>query len=399
MRQHLLLGCSDGADAGGGIVSYVRGLALELSQAGHRVSIVSPRSAGAGWRCYGAKTWLDSGLYSNPRDSMQEILSFIVRERVTGVINNDHPFVQAIAPLSPIPVLSVIHGQIRTVPVLALWNHEAVDYLVCISTDMARMVRQRLSIDENRTPIVYNGVARSLLKPYRTVRATGKLRAAFLGGWDRGKGADLVAKLARSTMPDADRIEIMWAGGVPPRARRRLEAMGHVKILGNLPYPDALDVLREADVLLFASRREGCPMALLEGMALGAVPIVAEGEGAMREIVVHCVNGFLFKRRDWVRQAMACLRTPVDAVVWEQFRNVAYRHVMQRFHVEHTAATLLDLLARPRVERGNTTAKALQVIDWHRRPAIGLVAGMPARLRYRLGLLKPLGVAQFTASA
>lgn len=398
MNRHLLLGCSAGADGGGGIVSYVAALAGELSAAGHRVTIVSPGSATTDWQAFGASAWLDSGPTVDPRLSMQMILSLIHREGVTGVINNDHPYVQAIAPLSPVPVLSVAHAPFTIVPILACWNHAAVDHVVCISDDVARFVHRRFNLDHSRTPIVHNGIVGSLVREDMRPRAPGMLRAAFLGGSDRNKGADRVFRLATATLPEADRLQFLWAGALAPAMRRRVEGLRHVRLLGHLPPAAALDVLREADVILFPSRREGCPMALLEGMALGAVPIAADGEGAMREIVTDGISGFLVQPSHWVRRACTILQAPAATIDWDRLRDGARHAMTERFTAERTAAQLLELLDRPQVSRGHGT-RALEVIDWHRRPAIGPIAGMPARLRYRLGLLKSLGKEQFTVSA
>jgi glycosyltransferase involved in cell wall biosynthesis len=69
-------------------------------------------------------------------------------------------------------------------------------------------------------------------------------------------------------------------------------ASTRVRFLGLLPNQEALQVLSRQDVLLLLSEVEGQPIAMLEAMALGVVPVVSDLAG-LREIIVAGENGFL----------------------------------------------------------------------------------------------------------
>lgn len=69
-------------------------------------------------------------------------------------------------------------------------------------------------------------------------------------------------------------------------------ASTRVRFLGLLPNREALQVLSRQDVLLLLSEVEGQPIAMLEAMALGVVPVVSDLAG-LREIIVAGENGFL----------------------------------------------------------------------------------------------------------
>jgi glycosyltransferase involved in cell wall biosynthesis len=69
-------------------------------------------------------------------------------------------------------------------------------------------------------------------------------------------------------------------------------AEARVRFLGMLPNAEALQVLSQQDVLLLVSEVEGQPIAMLEAMALGVVPVVSDLAG-LREVIVAGENGFL----------------------------------------------------------------------------------------------------------
>ncbi len=63
---------------------------------------------------------------------------------------------------------------------------------------------------------------------------------------------------------------------------------------GKLSYENAIHKLVSADVVLMPGRKEGWPKVVIEGWAVGAVPLVADA-GISSHIIRDTVNGFLFK--------------------------------------------------------------------------------------------------------
>jgi glycosyltransferase involved in cell wall biosynthesis len=67
---------------------------------------------------------------------------------------------------------------------------------------------------------------------------------------------------------------------------------------GRLSRDEATKLIAEANILFTPSRREGCPMALLEGMRVGTISIVADYKNANKEIINNGCNGFVVKHND-----------------------------------------------------------------------------------------------------
>ena len=106
----------------------------------------------------------------------------------------------------------------------------------------------------------------------------------------------------RGVRPDA-RLTLVGDG----TERHRLEALvaaldvgAQVTFAGAVQHEAVFGYLHRADVYVSASYSEGTSNSLLEAMACGAFPIVADIP-ANREWVAHGVNGFLFPHRDRAR--------------------------------------------------------------------------------------------------
>ena len=126
------------------------------------------------------------------------------------------------------------------------------------------------------------------------------LRCVFLGRLVPFKGADLVIEAAAPLLRDG-RATLEVIGFGPELAR--LEAMvaaaglgGAVTLAGKLPHTELAARLRQADVMTFPSLREFGGAVVLEGMAVGVVPMVVDYGGPGE--LVNAATGFLLPMGD-----------------------------------------------------------------------------------------------------
>ena len=106
------------------------------------------------------------------------------------------------------------------------------------------------------------------------------------------KARDLVLQAAMMPVSRWQGIHLNWYGDVPQKIKERLSACPHVSMHGRVRRELLLDAFQRSDVILFPSRIEGCPMALLEAIVVGLVPITSNGEGAMRWLVASGDGGY-----------------------------------------------------------------------------------------------------------
>ena len=75
------------------------------------------------------------------------------------------------------------------------------------------------------------------------------------------------------------------------------KASKNVILFKALPPSQILNKIQEHHVFTLMSDYEGMPIALMEAMACGVVPVCYVGEGGVDEIIEHGVNGFVVKNR------------------------------------------------------------------------------------------------------
>ena len=384
MSRSVLIATSSTLSAGG-IGSFCALLCESLSDQGYEPIVVAPPVAvGKSWSEYGARATYVVGAEVDPENGFRQIDEIINRHQCMGILNNDHPYLQAYAPISHVPLVSICHFESGAIGRMATENAPFVDYIVAISEDMRSAIAASKLVAENQVKLVHTGIAvDGLSKPRSPICRT---RTLFLGGGDRRKGADLVERLAVRLAESGHTAPIEWYGHLSQHQRKRLSKLQSVRLMGHQSRNNVLSALLEARYLLFPSRAEGCPMALLEAMGMGVVPICAAGRGAMREIVSDKLNGFIVPLGDWVSNAQDQLQRKFSDELWGVMSNAAQDRVLNHFSIDQKADELVSLLRLARVRR--PVGYQARAIYWHRSPRRPFPLGLVDSLRFRYGIIK-----------
>lgn len=122
------------------------------------------------------------------------------------------------------------------------------------------------------------------------------LRLLYMGRIDRNKGLDdIVESISMLSEKNAEpELELLGTG---PDEDAFVSDLGgllgeRLHFHGVVAGEDKMEIIRRSDLFLLPSRFEGVPLALLETMAMGVVPIVSK-VGGMGRIVDHGRNGYL----------------------------------------------------------------------------------------------------------
>lgn len=395
--KRVIVASSSPPDRGSGIGAYARELSESLVELGVDVHFLSPPSADTSWLERFGITHVASGQHDDPREAPRAIRDYVVANDIQGAINNDHPYLQAAARALPCPVLAVGHMDRRSVAALACFGHEWIDHIVTISSDMQRVYVQRYRVPLTKCPIVYNGVRDPSHDGNFGQREPGLLRVVFAGGYTHNKGSKLVLDAARAEAHLWQDVRLDWFGDLSAAVLDAVRDLPHVHTHGRVPREEFHGVLRAADVFLLPSRKEGCPMALVEAMSFGVVPITSDGRGAMRWLVTSGREGFVCQLDNFSEQLLACIEylahhpdelSAMKRATRERFLSDLQSH--------QTAECLLDLLARPVVDRSQPPTE-IPALRWHRPlRKDGKKAPLLDRLCIRLGVLRRAGRAKLT---
>ena len=137
------------------------------------------------------------------------------------------------------------------------------------------------------------------------------LRALYVSIVDVYKHQWHVARAVHELRAAGLPIAIDFVGPAYPPALARFEAAlreldpegGHLRYLGAVPFPKLHELLRAADLFVFASSCENMPNVLLEGMAAG-LPIACSNRGPMPEVLGDAGVRFDPERPDEIASAL-----------------------------------------------------------------------------------------------
>ena len=177
---------------------------------------------------------------------------------------------------------------------------------------------------------------------------------------------------------------IVGAGGAWNALVRLIEQneMGaRVRLFGRIDNANINEVLVQCHGLVLLSDYEGLPIAMLEAMAAGVVPICLDMRSGIRETLQHGVNGLIVKdRREDFFAAVKVLQS--NLAKWQQISIAARETIRQRYSIKNCAGQWVDLLQRlERTKIANFKApRTLQLpppnpkfgyfgklLPWHRR--------------------------------
>jgi glycosyltransferase involved in cell wall biosynthesis len=392
--MRIIVGCSSAPDEGSGILTYAKQLTEELHRCGYELHFVSPAPVDRCWLNVNGIQHFSTSQNERPVPAASELIRYVQTHKIDAIINNDNSLLQSIAPGVACPFVTIGHMGRTTIAALACFRHEWSDYVVAISNDMQQRFVTRYRVPVVKCPIVHSGIMD--LGPAHNISADGArpLKAVYVGGYNcQLKGADLVLQAA--LMPEArwQGIHLDWYGDVPANIKQRLEVCEHVTLHGHVKREQLVDALRGADVILFPSRIEGCPMALLEAMSLGVVPITSNGEGAMRWLVISGEGGYVCDLSRWPSQMLECLAHLRDSRSKLMYMKAATRkRVLDEFQSVKMVSRLLNLVESPTVER-KYPSKRFEVLRLH-RPVLpaGVKAPLLDRFFFRIGYLRRAGI-------
>ncbi|MBU8808616.1 glycosyltransferase family 4 protein [Mycolicibacterium goodii] len=193
---------------------------------------------------------------------------------------------------------------------LVRWALRADRWLV-LGRGLADEYRRCLRLDAATVQVLHNPVVLPET-PRRPPSATRRLTVLTLGRLGQRKGTyDLLSAMESLPAQTRSRVHLRLAGdGDVEQVRAQVVARGlgdTVDVPGWLAPHERDEALRHADIFVLPSYDEGLPMALLEAMAHGIVPITTP-VGGIPEAVTDGVHGLLVPPGDPIALGLALRR-------------------------------------------------------------------------------------------
>lgn len=240
------------------------------------------------------------------------------------------------------------------------WVLREFDGVVAVANEV-RTRLQSAGVQGERIQLIQNGVDVQPLSKAGARRKEGlELRIGLVGRLAPEKGIDLFVQAAAILTATHPALRFLVAGDGPDRTA--LEAQARQLGLGERftfvgRQEDMPTFYGSIDILVSASRQEGLPIALLEGMASG-LPVIATRVGAVPEVVIDRETGLLVQPEDVAALAAGIERLVVTADLRRTLSRAGQQRVEDHFSATRMTGDYLDFyrgalerrmrLARPR---------------------------------------------------
>jgi glycosyltransferase involved in cell wall biosynthesis len=173
----------------------------------------------------------------------------------------------------------------------------------------------------------------------------GCLVVGLVGRLAREKGVDLFVQAAAEVLKELPDTRFVLVGDGPERGALeaqidRLQVREKVRLAG--PRSDMPAVYATLDVMVSASRQEGLPMAILEGLASGRA-VIATAVGDVPNVVRDDSTGVLLQPEDVPALVSAMKRLLVDAALRERLGTAGRNVIAEEFSAERMTADYLRI--------------------------------------------------------
>lgn len=258
-------------------------------------------------------------------------------------------------------VIQILHGDHDYYYDLATRHEPVIDAYVAYSRAMYDNLHRLLP---HRAESIFHLPYGIPIPAQGRTPAPGPLRLIYSGRLEHGqKGVFELPEIDRVLGQDGVAVEWTVLGDGPDgeELRRRWTGPSPIHWLGTRTNAEVMATLLKHDVFVLPTRVEGFPVALLEAMATGVVPVVSDIPSGVPEVVERDRTGFLPAVGDVAGFAAAIAALARDHGRLEALSAAARATVAARFDVRDRTADYQALYARfAELRRPRPASLALQ---------------------------------------
>lgn len=152
----------------------------------------------------------------------------------------------------------------------------------------------RWGIDESLMSIIYSGISEEKEKNSIQINwPDDKINILFVGRFDQQKGIDILLEEFNKCSRADLQLTVIGEGVLKENNYKVKYGYDNVKFLGWVSHEEISAYYKAADVVVMPSRWEAFGLVAIEAMKYGT-PVIASNCGALKEIIQHNKNGYLF---------------------------------------------------------------------------------------------------------
>jgi glycosyltransferase involved in cell wall biosynthesis len=227
------------------------------------------------------------------------------------------------------------------------WNAIAT-----VSRSVGEKVRQLDPSLAARVVTIPNGVSVPAELPPRRSEAGAPLRIVHAGRLvEHQKRVLDLPRIAEALLERHTPVELTIIGGGADAERlrhesRRLVERGAIRFLDTLPHERVLEVFERSDVFVLTSEFEGMPVALLEAMGRGCIPVTTQVASGIPELVREGVTGHRVPVGDVRAFAERLSGLQRDPALRQTLSQAAHRTILDGHRTQDMARSYAELFHR-----------------------------------------------------
>ena len=234
------------------------------------------------------------------------VINAVNAEHYDLIINSDSSFVSIAAPFLHSHIITISHTYNNMPAIEAGFNHQYVDKIVALSAAGKQFLDRYFHIkDKNKVCYIYNFVHNESDSLLESKLHRDTIIIVYPGGASMMKHPEMVLLAVNKLLKTSLRFKFFWLGN-PTLPLKEFSLAKHLNELlnddprlvftGHISREEARRIIESSNVFLLPSRAEGCPMALIEALSTGCVPVVGSARHVCREILEDGHFGVVVKQ-------------------------------------------------------------------------------------------------------
>jgi len=245
---------------------------------------------------------------------------------------------------------------------------------ICVSEVLRDRVREMNPVIGERAHVIHNSSVRREDVARRRGPRADKLRLVYSGRLVQYQKrildfVDLAAALDRARVPyEITLIGTFSAYDETEAEFERLAAAhledGRIKLPGRMRRDEIMKALTSQDLFVLLSDFEGLPLALVEAMARGCVPVTAASPSGIPEIITSGENGYIVEGRDYDEWAALLARLWQDPKARTGLSRKARKTISESFTVERIGGQFDELFRQVAEEINSGEYQRPASLNW-----------------------------------
>jgi glycosyltransferase involved in cell wall biosynthesis len=192
------------------------------------------------------------------------------------------------------PVVQILHGNYEYYFNLAKKHQAAVDRFICISPVIYKKLKDQLP--ERATDIEYCRFSVPTIESMEKKNDLLKIFYCVRDLNDENKQFFLLPKI--NAILKEKHLSVYWTiigdGIGKSDVEKLMDQRNNLSKFSSLPNEEVMNLLPHHDLFILPSLKEGFPVAVVEAMKAGLVPLVTNWDGATEELIIQGETGFYF---------------------------------------------------------------------------------------------------------